>query len=274
MTKIINKPIKKHTKVVIRYRKNIKKTNDLIGEGGQGTLYKGFYNNHPCAIKEYKESFHTQEAQFISRVNHCNVIQLLAHGAGWMAMKIYDSMDLFDYVAKVGNFNELMARYVFSHIVDALDYIHSVGIVHRDIKLENVLIDMETYEPILSDFGLAVDVSQTTIRQGTEGYIAPELSLQMGTIISETNSDIFSLGVLLFAMVMGSLPYMVQLSIQEQLLTIFKNKQWDKFWNVFRSKPSDSFKNLIQGCLTFLPEERYSIKDIRNSDWYGEEIPS
>ncbi|KAF9288121.1 Protein kinase [Linnemannia elongata] len=123
--------------------------------------------------------------------------------------------ELFEYVAdKRAIASEQDIQCIFAQIVDAVDYLHQLNIVHRDLKLENVLLEPQTGAPLrpkvkLTDFGLAkvidMDSPLLTTRCGSEDYAAPEIIL--GQPYDGREADIWSLGVVLYALLVGFLPF-------------------------------------------------------------------
>ncbi|KAF9979908.1 CBL-interacting serine/threonine-protein kinase 21 [Modicella reniformis] len=123
--------------------------------------------------------------------------------------------ELFVFVEdKRAQASEQDIQYIFAQIVDAVDYLHRHNIVHRDLKLENVLLEPRTGAPLrptvkLTDFGLAKvieeDAPQLTTRCGSEDYAAPEIIL--GQSYDGREADIWSLGVVLYALLVGFLPF-------------------------------------------------------------------
>ncbi|KAF8921729.1 hypothetical protein BGZ58_003958 [Dissophora ornata] len=123
--------------------------------------------------------------------------------------------ELFEFVAaKRAVASEQDMQYIFAQIVDAVDYLHQHNIVHRDLKLENVILEPRTGAPLrpqvkLTDFGLAKvieeDAPLLTTRCGSEDYAAPEIIL--GQPYDGREADIWSLGVVLYALLVGFLPF-------------------------------------------------------------------
>ncbi|KAG0232333.1 kinase-like domain-containing protein [Mortierella sp. GBAus27b] len=123
--------------------------------------------------------------------------------------------ELFEFVAdRRSQASEQDIQYIFAQIVEAVDYLHQHNIVHRDLKLENVLLEPRVGAPLrptvkLTDFGLAKVIEQDgpllTTRCGSEDYAAPEIIL--GQPYDGREADIWSLGVVLYALLVGFLPF-------------------------------------------------------------------
>ena len=115
--------------------------------------------------------------------------------------------DLLSYIKKRGKLTEQVAKFIFKQIVLTLQYIHNHNIVHRDIKLDNILIDLDNNIKIC-DFGVSkiIKNSEPMIEQcGTPAYIAPEILLNKG--YEGYGVDIWSAGVVLYAMLSGTVPF-------------------------------------------------------------------
>jgi serine/threonine protein kinase len=166
---------------------------------------------------------------------------------------------------------EKIVRKYFRDIIDTIYYIHSQGFAHRDIKLENLILD-NNFQLKLIDFGFSCDVKKKLLRKkvcGTKLYIAPEISIN--NQYDPQIADIFSLGVLLFAMSTSKFPFDSQKS---HLFIDIKKGKFSRFWTLHsmyckntKIICSNNFKTLIEGMIATNPKERFSLKDIINSDW-------
>ena len=129
----------------------------------------------------------------------------------YILMEYVENGELFSIIKGTGKFPEWLARYYFQQILSALHYLHQeCGVCHRDIKLENILMDAKMNIK-LSDFGfctlLADENGNTNLedQKGTPGYMAPEMFKVKG--YQGTNVDLFALSVCLFMMVTGCQPF-------------------------------------------------------------------
>ena len=161
-------------------------------------------------------------------------------------------------------FSEAMLFRYFSQICDAIDYLHNVvKIVHRDIKIENILLDKSKNVKLI-DFGLSVKLESGTLKErcGSPLYSSPELIL--GQEYNE-KTDIWSLGAVLYYIAFRKFPY-ISYDIQELFHLITHNELEFPTDSIF----SDNLNliDLIKHMLDKNPNTRYSITDIKNHPWY------
>ena len=151
---------------------------------------------------------------------------------------------------------------------------HDNGIAHWDIKLENILLD-DKFNIKICDFGFATDEKVRKVKKGTESYLAPEIFVEKEYETFLT--DIFAVGVVLFEMLKGSLPFGIA-SSRDQYYSLFKLKN-NFFWKTHSTREakdffSEEFKNLINGMLNIKPLERFTLEEIKQSDWYNGPLPT
>lgn len=113
----------------------------------------------------------------------------------------------FDFIQNLGGVGEDAGRFFMTQLINAISYMHEdKGVVHRDLKLENILIDGELNLK-LADFGFATfnNISELAEYRGTKTYMAPEI--KEGKVYDGKKADIFSIGVILFIVVQGIYPF-------------------------------------------------------------------
>ena len=159
-------------------------------------------------------------------------------------------------------------------MVDALEHIHSKGIAHRDLKLENILVD-EDFNIKVCDFGLASNDKSVKNTVGTKIYMAPEQLA--GKTHDPKNADIYSLGVILFVMYSSCFPYSTP-DEDDDLVQCLKAKDTAGFWEkqayIHRNDPiefSEEFKSMVNLLMTYASEERPTFEMIRSHPWFNEE---
>lgn len=160
-----------------------------------------------------------REANIASQLHHSNIVQIYDHGSytsqnppGQLHCTILEYVhggSLQEYLERHGSLSLSDAVAIFQQIAGALDYAHTLDIVHRDVSPGNVLLEQSSGRALLTDFGIARDLSQKiTVHSaimGTPGYWSPEHT-QSATVVTHL-SDIYSLGVVLYAMLSGALPW-------------------------------------------------------------------
>jgi serine/threonine protein kinase len=198
----------------------------LLGRGGMGAVYLAheLALDRDVAIKvlpperagsrEVRERFR-REARTAARLSHPNIVPLYTFGevAGlvYFVMGYVAGESLAARLQTRGPVDADEARILLAAICDALDYAHRQGIVHRDIKPDNILLDAASGTPLLTDFGIAkaaaADTQLTTVGQlmGTPDYMSPEQASGISEI--GPRSDLYSLGVLAYELVSGRRPF-------------------------------------------------------------------
>ena len=174
-----------------------------------------------------------------------------------------------------GGFDETVAKFYFTQIWHAVAYIHSFGIAHMDIKLDNILLD-EFFNAKLADFGISVDVSKTEGLSdcicGTANYMAPEVAHLLPTETYDAyKADVYSLGMCLYLMLFGELP------LEENYDTCSMEDSETIGW-ITGLKPSENCKKkwdlsschlqeLVGNMLSMDPDVRPSLQEILEWDW-------
>ncbi|WP_018658878.1 Stk1 family PASTA domain-containing Ser/Thr kinase [Allofustis seminis] len=193
-----------------------------IGSGGMANVYlaRDLILERDVAIKllafdftDDEESLRRfrREALSTTELTHPNIVSIYDVGEGeypYIVMEFVDGMDLNEYIKKNRPIPPEKALNIMDQILNGMSYAHSSGIIHRDLKPHNVLVDKEGHVKI-TDFGIAVALSQNSITQtnsllGSVHYLSPE---QARGHIATKQSDIYSLGILLYEMLAGKVPF-------------------------------------------------------------------
>ena len=198
-----------------------------LGQGGMGSVYRAFDRtmNRVVAIKaipiveEFTETDLAEararffrEAEMAGRLRHPGIVTVYDAGEdggiAWIAMEYLQGEILSQYTVPERLLPPATVLEVVARIADALDYAHSQDIVHRDIKPANVLYDPATRQIKLTDFGIArltnTSATRSGIVLGTPSFMAPE-QLEGRNVTGR--SDLFALGVTLFQLLAGQLPF-------------------------------------------------------------------
>lgn len=156
-----------------------------------------------------------REARAVAALEHDNIITLYQFGeeAGvyFLAMKLIKGKDLSEELTRLRKSKTLMdverAARIMTQVASALDYAHAAGIVHRDVKPSNILLDKDD-KAILTDFGLVLRTSvETTLGTafGTPRYVAPEQAISSNKAVPQ--SDVYALGVIFYEILTGQTPF-------------------------------------------------------------------
>ena len=171
-----------------------------------------------------------------------------------LVIELCEQGELFNEVAR-GALSESTARDYFVQIIDAVEYCHGMGVCHRDLKLENVLVKDEATKRIkISDFGMAKDCgvtsAATTRGVGTVAYMAPEVASGGTSAYDGAAVDVWSIGVMLYVMVVCNYPFghdgIGGVSVHE----IIRRSSRAEFQFPSHATLSAEIKDLITGMLT------------------------
>lgn len=205
---------------------------------------------HPCIIR-MEEIIDTPKTVYI-------VLELMEGG------------ELFERITSKGKLTESNAKLIFYQVVLAVHYLHERDITHRDLKPENILLASHSDITLakVSDFGLSKLVDAQTMMKtfcGTPIYVAPEVISTDGRGSYTSQVDIWSLGVILYACLSGTIPFNVhsrEVSLKDQIVRGLYAFPVSKFGNV-SSKAID----LIKRMLTVDPRKRITIKQVLLHSW-------
>src|SRR5215475_8508642 len=242
----------------------------LLGQGGMGAVYKGRdielerlvalklirpdLASHPEILRRFK-----QELILAREVTHRNVIRIFdlgqAQGIKFITMEYVEGRDLRGLIHDRGKFTTEDAVPIVLQICEALDAAHNAGVVHRDLKPQNVMVDKDGRVYVM-DFGIARSLetpgmTQTGALMGTPEYMSPEQA--KGEKV-DARSDLFALGIIFYEMLTGISPFKADTA----MAMMFKRTQE-------RATPLSQLNigipgvisDIVSKCLEIKPAERY-----------------
>ncbi len=243
---------------------------EKLGEGGMGVVYKAqdikldrfvalkFLPTHIAKSEQEKSRFF-QEAKSASALNHPNVCTIYgideADEMQFIEMELVDGVTLREKVASSNPLNFKQVVEYAIQIGEALQEAHSKGIIHRDIKAENIMVNSKNQIKVM-DFGLAklkgsLKLTRTSSTIGTLAYMSPE---QIQGIEADTRSDIFSYGVVLFEMTTGKMPFRGE--HEAAVMYSIVNEEPENAAKYREDVPSELL-HIIKKSLEKDPEDRY-----------------
>ncbi|XP_026816025.1 testis-specific serine/threonine-protein kinase 3-like [Rhopalosiphum maidis] len=251
-----------------------------VGSGSYATVKIAHSERHKCnvAIKivsklqeaaDYLEKFLPREIEVVKGLKHDNLIRYYqaietTHRV-YIIMEYAENGCLLDIIKRDGKIDDDRARKWFMELVNAIEYCHKKGVVHRDIKCENLLMDTN-YNIKLSDFGFARNnmikkngqMKTSSTFCGSYAYASPEIL--KGIPYQPNASDIWSIGVVLYAMLFGTLPF-DDTTYQKLLKQVAKPVTFPRDIII-----SDNCRQMIIKLLSPL-KVRLNISDIKVQPW-------
>ena len=282
-----------------------------IGEGATSFVYLAIDKyNKEYALKLYKnsESYFNEINKIRKILPSKYIVKLISNGQGrlqrgysYFSFKLFNYFDtgpveygLFEYLknGELQNyvfllkkkFSEEISRKIFFDILMAVEICHESGISHGDIKLQNIMLN-SNFNLKLIDFGFSKNIKDGLISEitGSRFYNAPEMFSCATKGYVGTLSDIFSLGVVLFVLVMGFYPF-EKPNITDSRYKLISKKDFQGFWKKCEQKKlftnnnnsnnlfgvSPEFKDLFEKMVCPKPEDRINISQIKKHPWLQE----
>ncbi|HTD53071.1 MAG TPA: protein kinase, partial [Thermoanaerobaculia bacterium] len=243
----------------------------LLGVGGMGSVYRvhdreldrdvglklirSDIADNASTLERFK-----REIQLSSTITHKNVLRVYdlgeADGIKFLTMRYVDGEDLSHILKREGKLPVDRVVNLFRQICEGLGAAHEQGVIHRDLKPQNVMVDCND-KVFVMDFGLAKSLEQSGLTQagaivGTPYYMSPE---QVKGEATEARSDIFSLGVILYEMATGELPYTGVTPYEVMVQRTLKPPRPPEQIN---PEIPQYLRRVIERCLSINPELRYS----------------
>ncbi|ELU18286.1 hypothetical protein CAPTEDRAFT_90577 [Capitella teleta] len=249
----------------------------VIGHGSFSTVRASYSQEHNTRVavkvidqKKASDNFWNRflprELAILSKIRHPNIIHFYeAHTWGTrvvVVMELATRGDLLELLGLNPDIKESIAKRIFKQVVDGVEYLHNNGIVHRDLKAENVLLT-DPFVAKVADFGLARHFDGDQMLEtmcGSAAYAAPEVLTGRGYF--GPPCDVWSLGVVLFVTVCHSMPF------DDTKLKAMVLAQKNRAFQFPKKRTlSDDLKALIQSMLEPQVETRTTLPDIRESPW-------
>lgn len=274
---------------------------DQLGQGGMATVYRArdIKLDRDVALKVLHQAFKAdpnfterfnREARIVANLSHDNIVPIFDTGEDsnqpFLVMKFIDGETLKARMSR-GALSVAESIKIIDAVASALTYAHGTGILHRDIKPSNILLEQGSGKPYLADFGLArmADAGESTMSQdvmlGTPHYISPEQA--QGVRDLNASTDIYSLGVVLYEIMVGRVPFvadtpyaivhdhifaplplpskvnpMVPKAVEDVLLRALAKNREDRYPSAVEM--ADAFKEAIQASgLEAMPSGAYRV---------------
>jgi len=254
---------------------------DELGRGGMAAVFRALdvRLNRRVAIKLLPpdlafnanvRSRFLREAQMAAALTHPNIVPIYTvderDGLVYFVMAYVDGESVAALLARQGAFQVPQVRTIVAQVADALEYAHRQGVVHRDIKPDNILID-RSGRPMVTDFGIARAAAEesrltvTGMAVGTPAYMSPEQA--MGERDVDGRSDLYSLGIVAWQMLAGETPF--KASNTPAMLMKHVSETPPSLHSRRRDLP-DSLVAAIERCLAKRPEDRWgSAAELRDA---------
>ena len=252
---------------------------EVIGVGGMAVVYKAFDNidhrivavkilkSEYLANEEFKRRFRN-ESKAVAVLSHPNIVKVFDVSFGdaiqYIVMEYVEGITLKNYITQQGVVDQREALYFITQILRALKHAHDKGIVHRDIKPQNILLISDGTIKV-TDFGIA-RISENATRTMTDGaigsvhYISPE---QAKGSLTDLRTDLYAAGVILYEMLTGKLPFQSDNAVSVALMQLQNDPVRPREIN---SSIAEGLEEIIIHAMQKLPAERYQSANEMLSD--------
>ncbi|MBV8707842.1 MAG: tetratricopeptide repeat protein [Acidobacteriaceae bacterium] len=257
-----------------------------VGDGGMGSVYKALDRelDRVVALKTIRPDLASnatilrrfkQEILLARKITHQNVIRTYDLGVAgalrFLTMEFFEGEDLCAYLERRGSLPPNEAVAIMSQICEGLQAAHEEGVIHRDLKPQNILINSQEQVRIL-DFGLARDfevpgVTHAGLAVGTPDYMSPE---QARGEEASARSDIYSIGLIFYELLIGGLPFKGETAMSRLVQRTIQSPPSPKS---IKDEIPQHLDNIVMRCLEIDPEWRYESADALLADLRNWEQP-
>mmetsp|Transcript_12760 Transcript_12760/g.34293 ORF Transcript_12760/g.34293 Transcript_12760/m.34293 type:complete len:681 (+) Transcript_12760:42-2084(+) len=257
---------------------------ETLGEGAFGKVKLGVHEDtgeqvavkcmDKADIKAQEMTMNVRrEIAIMKALKHKNIVNMLqvlsSSSKLYIVMELVTGGELFTKILNEGKLPEDLARRYFQNVVDGVDYCHLRGVCHRDLKPENLLIEDTTGELKITDFGLSAMRGTATAEElhllhtqcGSPNYCAPEIITSAKKGYNGVMVDIWSCGIILFALLAGYLPF-----YDENTRNLYKMIQNDPVR--YPKKFPPGAKDLCERLLTKSPDRRITMSEVKQHPWF------
>jgi len=246
---------------------------EVVGQGSFGKVRRAVHHStkQQVAIKILPQTGESavdmqramREIDILMKLSHPNIISLHQVIEGkdklFIVMDFVHGTDLMAYIQSNNGLSEKEAQRCFRQIVSALQYCHERGVLHRDVKPKNILVDIDGTLKLI-DFGMSNWIEEGKLRStfcGTPAFASPEIIL--GIKYTGPQVDVWSTGVVLYLMVTGKYPFE---NVGEVLTSSYAEP----------ANISHECRDLIKSLLVVDPTKRASLKQVMQHPWYTKEM--
>ena len=252
----------------------------LVREPNQNQLFAAKVLKEPSKLFEKEINI----LNTLKKAENKNIVNIISSGEGliirknhpqqksqYLVLEYASKGELFNYIycAKCG-LKEKYSKVIFAKILRGVQACHQAGICHRDLKMQNILVD-DNFNPKICDFGFATqNNNHLTEFLGTRNYADPYILRNKP--YDGFKADIFSLGVVLLTLTTCKIGF-IEASKFDQYYRLIMTKNYQKYWEAVSSQItglSQELKNLFVKMVAFKPDDRPTIEQIFNSEWMRE----
>lgn len=225
------------------------------------------------------------ELSCLRQLEHDQLIKLVDHNlqgemvkpekkksrkVSYLILEYAENGEIFQFLKKTRGFPIPIVKFYFKQLLEGVLFMHKEGIFHRDLKLENLLLDKDFNLKII-DYGYATQRPTDNKVLGTDFYMPPEMVTRRDYECSKC--DVFSLGVILFAFIRGNFPFKAASSSDNNYKFFYQGKEAE-FWKIFaKTRFTEDAIDLLSRLLSSDPLSRPSVEEILGSDFLKQGLP-